>query len=120
MQRKAGAFTVLLDALAVALLLFVQDQAFGKMQIGAFMGFGLVQQLFQSVGNTGQAETAVLLGDAVNGRYGSLPGQWGGHAGRHNGPGRPSRTGRRLYLGRCDAFRVLLVGGQPFLKAGGG
>lgn len=42
-SRKAGPSPVLLDTLAVALLLFMLDQAFGKMQIGAFIGFGLAQ-----------------------------------------------------------------------------
>jgi len=42
-QRKSGPSPVLLDTLAVALLLFMLDQAFGKMQIGAFIGFGLAQ-----------------------------------------------------------------------------
>lgn len=91
-QWKARAFTVLLDALAIALILLMPDQAFGKLQIRAFMGFGLAQQLFQVIGNAGQTETAVLLGDVVNRRHGSLPGQWGGHAGRHNGPGRSTTS----------------------------
>jgi len=40
-QRKAGAFAVLLDALGVAASLFMFNQAFGKLQVGTFMGLGL-------------------------------------------------------------------------------
>lgn len=49
-QRKAIAFAVLLDALGVALALFMFNQAFGKLQGGTFMGLGFAKQGRQVLG----------------------------------------------------------------------
>jgi len=51
----------------VTLLVFVVHQAFGKVQVGAFIAFRLAEQGGQLFGNARQAQTAVFTGNTVNG-----------------------------------------------------